>query len=95
MSFIGHKTVSISRVQWSEMPMSKKVLLPVIFLGSNVSSMLNSIEMVAVSHNFPTCKNSLLHLCMNCVRFREFHFPCFSIWKVSFADFCVVQEVKS
>ena len=36
MSFIGHKKVSISRVQWSEMPTGKTVLLSVIFPGSNV-----------------------------------------------------------
>ena len=54
MSFIGHKKVSISRVQWSEMPTGKTVLLSVIFPGSNVSSMLDAIIVVAVSHNFPT-----------------------------------------
>ena len=54
MSFIGHKKVSISRVQWSEMPTGKTVLLSVIFPGSNVSSMLDAILVVAVSHNFPT-----------------------------------------
>ena len=54
MSFTGHKKVSISRVQWSEMPMGKTVLLSVIFPGSNVSSMLDAIVVVAVSHNFPT-----------------------------------------
>jgi len=54
MSFTGHKKVSISRVQWSEMPTGKTVLLSVIFPGSNVSSMLDAIIVVAVSHNFPT-----------------------------------------
>ena len=54
MSFTGHKKVSISRVQWSEMPTGKTVLLSVIFPGSNVSSMLDAIVVVAVSHNFPT-----------------------------------------
>ena len=56
MSFTGHKKVSISRVQWSEMPTGKTVLLSVIFPGSNVSSMLDAIIVVAVSHNFPTCE---------------------------------------
>jgi len=54
MSFIGHKKVSISRVQWSEMPTGKTVLLSVIFPGSNGSSMLDAFVVVAVSHNFPT-----------------------------------------
>ena len=54
MSFAGHKKVSIPRVQWSEMPKGKMVLLSVTFPDSNMSSMLDAIAVVAVSHNFPT-----------------------------------------
>ena len=54
MSFIGHKKVSISRVQWSEMPTGKTVLLSVIFPGSLIPSVLGTSKVVTVSYNFLT-----------------------------------------
>jgi hypothetical protein len=93
MSFIGHKKVSISRVQWSEMPMGKTVLLSVIFPGSNVSSMLDAIIVVAVSHTFPTREkkfsSSINDLCQ--VQ-RVFFSSDFSL-DFFFADFFVAGKV--
>ena len=78
------------------MPTGKTVQLSVIFPGSNGSSMLDAIVVVAVSHNFPTREKQFSSSINNlCQVQREFPSPRISVWAVSFADFFVAGEVES
>ena len=77
------------------MPTGKMVLLSVIFLGSNVSSMLDAIVVVAVSHNFPTREKQFTSYINNLCQVQRVSFSSDFSWAGSFADFFVAGEVES
>ena len=78
------------RCQWVQ-----NELLSVIFPGSNGSSMLDAIVVVAVSHNFLTHEKQFTSYINNLCQVQEFPFHRISVWAVSFADFFVAGEVES